>query len=272
MGVTFATGSPHHSLRSVVLRYEGYTEKARHPVVFRELPCSFVPIIVDLDEGWTVTHSGRSASRLGSFIGGITEEPVWVRHDGSASCLQINLTAIGARQLLGMPMHELANRTIALDDVMGRGGQQLVDRIGSAPDWPSRFAVVDQMLRARFAEVAEVDAGLTWSLQRIASTAGNASIGGLAAELGWSHRRLIARYRDAVGLPPKTVARIVRFESLTARLTHPGHIGWAQLAADCGFFDQAHLSREVRELTGQTPTELRASLVNFVQDDAGVPS
>lgn len=268
MGATFATGSPHPALRSVVLRYEGYTDKSRQPVVFRELPCSFVPIIVDLDEGWTIAHSGRSENRLGSFIGGVTEEPVWVRHDGSASCLQVDLTALGARRLFGVPMHELANRTIAIDEVMGRPGHELVQRVGSAPDWPSRFALMDQVLRARFAEAPEVDAGLAWSLDRITSV----PIGALAAELGWSHKRLIARYRDAVGLPPKTVARIVRFESLTARLTRPGEIGWSQLAVDCGFFDQAHLSREVRDLTGQTPTELRASLVNFVQDGVGAPS
>ena len=46
----------------------------------------------------------------------------------------------------------------------------------------------------------------------------------------------------------------------------------ADLAAECGFFDQAHLAREVRDLSGQTPTELRASLVNFFQDEASLSS
>lgn len=268
MGATFATGSPHPALRSVVLGYEGYTDTSGHPVVYRELPCSYVPIIIDLDAGWTITHSGRSAVRMGSFIGGLTDETVLVRHDGSASCLQVNLTALGARRLFATPMHELARRTVPIDDVLGRRGYELVQRVGNAPDWPSRFALMNELLRARFAEAPEVDAGVAWSLDRITS----APIGALAAELGWSHRRLIARYRDAVGLPPKTVARIVRLESLTTRLRGPGVGSWAELAVECGFFDQAHLSREVRELTGQTPTELRAAMVNFVQDQTGVPS
>ena len=97
-------------------------------------------------------------------------------------------------------------------------------------------------------------------------------IGDLAGELGWSHRRLIARYRDSVGLPPKLVARIVRFERLTAHLIANPAVDWAGAAVGCGYFDQAHLAREVRELADVTPTELRAATVNFVQDDGARPA
>ncbi len=97
-------------------------------------------------------------------------------------------------------------------------------------------------------------------------------IGDLAGDLGWSHRRLIARYRDAVGLPPKLVARIVRFEHLTARIATEPAIDWGAAATACGYFDQAHLAREVRELADVTPTELRAATVNSVQDDAARPA
>lgn len=266
MGATFAAGTPHPSLRGVVLSYEGYTENAAGPVSFRELPCSFVPIIVDFDAGWTITQADRPETRFGSFVGGITDGPVLVRHDGSASCLQVNLTALGARRLFGLPMHELANRTLALDDALGAAGLRLVQRLGAEQDWSGRFAVVDGALRTRLAEAPAIDPAMVWSFNRIAA---GTPIGELAAELGWSHRRLISRYRDAVGLTPKTVARIARFERLTARLDG---CDWAALATECGFFDQAHLAREVRELTGQTPTQLRASMVNFLQDDVAAPS
>jgi AraC-like DNA-binding protein len=86
--------------------------------------------------------------------------------------------------------------------------------------------------------------------------------------LGWSHRRLIARYRDAVGLPPKLVARIVRFERLAALVSEDPLTDWANAALACGYFDQAHLAREVRVLADITPTELRMQTVNSVQDDA----
>lgn len=266
-------GEPHPSLRGAALRYTGYEARTAGPVTFRELPCTFVPIIIDLDAGWSVAHRQHSVPlRLGSFIAGVTDGPVLVRHDGSARCLQVDLTALGARQLLGMPMCELANESVPIDDVLGRFGRDLVQRVGEAPDWPTRFALIDHALRTRLAHAAPVDQGVAWSLGRIVASGGAAVIGNIADELGWSHRRLIARYRDTVGLPPKLVARIVRFERLTAQVGTDPDIEWASAASSCGYFDQAHLAREVRELAGITPTELRAQTVNFVQDDAALPA
>lgn len=269
----FAAGEPHPSLRGVALRYQGYEERTAGPVTFRELPCTFVPIIIDLDAGWSIAHRQHTVPlRFGSFIAGVTDGPVLARHDGSARCLQVDLTALGARQLLGMPMCELANQTVPIDDVLGRFGRDLVQRVGEAPDWPTRFAVIDKVLRARLANAAPADPGVAWSLGRIVASGGAAIIGDIATELGWSHRRLIARYRDTVGLPPKLVARIVRFERLAAHVGTDPDIEWAAAANMCGYFDQAHLAREVRELAGITPTELRAQTVNFVQDDAALPA
>ena len=107
----------------------------------------------------------------------------------------------------------------------------------------------------------------------LARSGGRAAIGALAGELGWSHRRLIARFRDADGMPPKRVARILRFERLTALIGADPAFGWARAAAECGFADQAHLVREVRDLSGLTPTRLLADpAVNSVQDRAEDPA
>lgn len=265
--MTMITGTPHHSLRGVVLRYEGFRQDNGAPVTFRELPCSFVPIIIDLDRGWTVAHREHVDSaplHLHSFVAGVTDGPVMVGHGGSARCLQVDLTPLGARRVLGVPMGELANRSVPVDDVLGRSGAALVQRIGDAATWKERFALVDAALTARLSEAPDVDAGVVWSLGRITSSGGTAAIGELAADLGWSHRRLIARYRDAVGLPPKVMSRIVRFERASTLLGTGADLAFA--AAECGYFDQAHLARDVRELAGITPTELRSEGVNSVQD------
>ncbi|MGH3678549.1 MAG: DUF6597 domain-containing transcriptional factor, partial [Mycobacterium sp.] len=147
MGANFTTGTPHPSLRGVVLRYEGFTERAPGPVTFRELPCTYLPIIIDLDAGWTVVHQQHPEPlRLGSFIAGVTDGPVLVGHDGTAHCLQVDLTPLGARRLTGVPMSELANRSVPLDDVFGRFGRDLVQRVGEATDWPTRFGLIDRAL------------------------------------------------------------------------------------------------------------------------------
>jgi transcriptional regulator GlxA family with amidase domain len=93
-------------------------------------------------------------------------------------------------------------------------------------------------------------------------------VGEVARELGWSHRRLIARFRDEVGLPPKLVARIARFERAHEAIVADAAADLAAVAARCGYADQAHLSREVAAFAGTTPGRMRGDAVNSVQDPA----
>ena len=271
----FVTAAPHPALVGEVIRYTGYAERSGAPVTFRELPCTYVPVIIDMDAGWSIADGrrpDRPPERLGSFVAGLTDGPVIVSHGGSARCLQVDLAPLAARRLLGLPMSELANRSVSLEDVLGPSASDLAGRIADAPGWPERFALVERALAARIAAAPAVDPGVAWSLGVLAGSGGRAAIGGLAGELGWSHRRLIARFRDAVGMPPKRVARILRFERLTALIGADPALGWARAAAECGFADQAHLAREVRDLAGVTPTALRGDAVNSVQDRAEDPA
>lgn len=264
--VGVAAGTPDPSLRGTVLRYEGFCQRGVGPVTFREVACMFVPIIIDLDAGWTVAHQRDAPVRLPSFVAGLTDAPVLVGHGGSAHCLQIDLTPLGARRILGVPLSELANRSVPIDAVLGRSATDLIQRIGETDRWQDRFALVDAMLMRRLDDAPDIDPGVAWSLGRITASGGSAQIGPLAGELGWSHRKLITRYRDAIGLPPKTVARIVRFERAVEQVRTGAAL--SEIAARCGYFDQAHLCRDVRELSGLTPAALRTG-VNFVQDAGG---
>ena len=99
-------------------------------MTFRELPCTYVPVIIDLDAGWSIADGRRPErppERLGSFVAGLTDGPVIVSHAGTARCLQVDLAPLAARRLLGVPMSELANRSVDLGTSWAR----------RPPSWPS---------------------------------------------------------------------------------------------------------------------------------------
>jgi AraC-like DNA-binding protein len=96
---------------------------------------------------------------------------------------------------------------------------------------------------------------------RLRETHGRVAVASLATELGWSRKRLVARFRREVGLPPKTVARLLRFERARELAQRPNRAGWAEIAFDCGYYDQAHLINEFRAVTGRAPE-------TFLQDAA----
>ncbi len=86
--------------------------------------------------------------------------------------------------------------------------------------------------------------------------------------MGWSRRHLSERFRVELGLAPKVAGRVVRFERARRLLERADRPGLADLASACGFYDQAHLNREWRELAGCSPTAWLAEELPSVQDGA----
>ena len=86
-------------------------------------------------------------------------------------------------------------------------------------------------------------------------TSGNLEIGGLASDVGWSHKHLITQFREQLGAPPRLLGRILRLQRATRLVGRLKQPRWAELALDCGYFDQSHMIREFRQLAGCTPEQ-----------------
>jgi AraC-like DNA-binding protein len=154
-------------------------------------------------------------------------------------------------------MSELANQTVELEHVLPQA-RELGERLREARRWSERFDLVDSFLTRRLADSRPTHPGIEWSWHHLYNTHGRAPIGGIAEALGWSHRRLIARFREQIGLTPKLLARVIRFDRAVTAIRASGVRGLAEIAFECGYSDQAHLNREFRELAGTSPTTFRA--------------
>ena len=91
------------------------------------------------------------------------------------------------------------------------------------------------------------------AVERIIARGGRIDVSRLAASLGVTRQHLARRFAAHVGVPPKTLCRVVRLWKVL-RSTNGGRINWAGLAADLGYSDQSHLVAEFRSLTGLTPS------------------
>jgi AraC-like DNA-binding protein len=141
---------------------------------------------------------------------------------------------------------------VDMSDVLGREGRQLRERLGAMPDWQNRFDLVEDFVAGRANHLPSPE--IEFAYRRLARSAGGARITALAKEIGWSRKHLVSRFRSELGLAPKPVARIMRFHR-ACRLAHAGEArGWAGIAAESGYADQAHLAREFSALAGETPT------------------
>jgi AraC-like DNA-binding protein len=161
-----------------------------------------------------------------------------------------------APPLVGVSAAELRDQDVALDDLWGPSGTTVANRVADAPSWQGRLGAMVDGLVQRLADDRALDpvgAGVAPML----AARPERSVAELAEDVGLSERQLRRRVEEAVGYPPRLLGRILRFQRFlhAARAAGPGrHL--ARLAADAGYADQAHLTRESRQLTGLPPAAL----------------
>ena len=171
--------------------------------------------------------------------------------------MQVDLAPPAARRLLGLPLGQIADRVVPLAELIGPEADRLEQRLESAGDWSARLDLLEAWLCHRLDAARPVPAAVEWGWRRLSRSAGRIAVAEIQRETGWSRRHLVAQFREHVGAAPKLAARILRFERAVSLLDGQGRPGWAEIAAECGYSDQAHLARDVRELAGMTPGELR---------------
>jgi AraC-like DNA-binding protein len=251
--LTYAESQPSAPVRALLTRdYLGFSQPATTQDRWLAPPTPTATLII---------NTGAAFGGLPrAFAAGLTDTYDVIEQYGAIECVDLKLTPLGAYTLLCVPMDELAGQVVDLADVLGPSGRRLTSLLGSLTDWPTRFAVLDEFLLHRAAQGPVPAAEVGWAWRRLVASGGNVPIGALAQEVGWSRRHLVTRFRQQVGLPPKTVARIVRFEGLLSRLRATGSTEWTRIAAECGYYDQAHMNRDFREFAGTTPTAFVALL------------
>lgn len=246
---------PHPALRPYVRALYGYAEHLPGPRQRRELPVPHAVLIVNLGAPLWIRQGGRWERFPDGLVAGMDDASVFSSTRGLLQeGVQAMLTPLGCWQLAGVAMHELAHRSIALDDVLGPVWAQLAERLRETSSWRVRVALLQDALLAHILDGRPAPPDVVWAWERLEGSAGTVRVSELAAELRCSPRHLQARFRDHVGISPKRAARVLRFQRALGLLDEG--VGQARAAAQAGYADQAHLSREVRRLTGLPPGAL----------------
>ncbi|MEP7088790.1 MAG: AraC family transcriptional regulator [Nocardioidaceae bacterium] len=262
----------HPSLRGWVEPYRGYRISQVPAGVHHGLPSTGMTVVLALDEQLEVGWLGERPTRHWAMVSGLHTTPAAIHHSGFQHGVQLAFTPAGSRALLGQPAAALAATIVPLDELLGPSATRLYDEVATARTWAERFDVLDRHLRGlavQRRDVEPVRAELAWAWQQLVRSRGRTRVAELAHELGWSRRHLSGRFGAEFGLSPKQLTRVVRF--MHARRLLPGG-GLAAVAAQAGYADQSHLTREWRELAGCTPSAWLREEFPFVQDAGQVPA
>ena len=158
-----------------------------------------------------------------------------------------------SQAFLQVPALDTTDQLITLSGIWGADARRLTGQISEAQSVKQCIGLLEARL-ANPREITLVQRLCAWIVQQ----SGQVRIDDLAFQAGLSARQMRRLFLDQVGLSPKHFCRVIRFRSSLPRLTQASRSDWAQVALDCGYYDQAHFINEFRQFSGCTPGEFAA--------------
>jgi AraC-like DNA-binding protein len=247
---------------------------AATPSLQRILPDGCVELIFHFRERFhAISTTGGPIRQPACFVVGLLTSPFVIAPAARVDTMAVRFRPGGAYPFVRGPLTALTDRAAALDDFWGR---ETADRIwqqlavtslacrrgdaAKADDEAARVGVISRELLQRLAMV-EPDRATASAVADLVGTSGRASIGRVAARAGMTTRHLQRRFAERVGVSPKLLARILRFQRtlLHRAAADRPRPDWVRVAVDCGYTDQSHLIRDYGAFAGETPATLLAA-------------
>ncbi|MBV9042743.1 MAG: helix-turn-helix domain-containing protein [Acidimicrobiia bacterium] len=235
--LTYRERKPHPALADYIACT--WADEARPGL--RVLPDGCIDIVWIGDEALTVAGPDTAANVIGLPEGTLT---VGVRFRPGR-----------APGFLKARADELTNQSVELDALWGSDAAAIADALASTPSVEGKQAILEAALVERLDEVRQIDAEVDAAIDVIGSVPSQARVGAISKELNISERQLRRRFENAVGYGPKTFGRVLRFRAFLSLVEDHGY-AIADAAAEAGYADQAHLTRECNDLAGLPPAEL----------------
>lgn len=255
------------ALRPFITQYAGFRVSGLPTGVHFGLPSSHVDLIISLGHPIEVVqmpNSMQQPSALTALVSGLQDAPAIVRQDHNAFGLHVFIKPLGVRAILGVAGKEIASLVLNLSDIWGSKAEDLVELLLGADTWRQRFAILDRAFAAKLRPFSP-QPEISWAWKRLATSHGAVPVRQLANEIGYSRRYFSERFRDTIGVAPKLAARVFRFER-ACRLIADKRLGLAHVATGCGYYDQAHLTREWYAFAGCSPKAWITRELPFLQD------
>jgi len=264
-----AAAPPAPELRELVRGYVGFVETSPDPLRRREAPSGTAVMILNFGVPLEVGAPNRpTIAHAGSFVARVSELPATTAFQGTSAGVQVDFTPLGLHLFCGLAMDELPDPAVALAELLGEDGRRLTELIEDAGDWDARFDLLDAAILERVAAARPPRPSVQWAWSALEASAGRVEIGVLSDRIGCSRRHLVQGFREEIGVSPKKAARILRFGHAASLLRSGSRASLARIATDCGYHDQAHMTREFGVLAGLSPASYRvATLPGFV----GIP-
>jgi AraC-like DNA-binding protein len=247
--------------------YEGY---ALPHAKERLLPTGTTELVINLLEDRIETFSGEDSTPQ-TFRGGVVcgphSEYFVIDTSQEETIIGVHFKPGGAFPFFKLPAGELHNLHVSLGDLWGSAAFELRERLLAVAAPQARLRLLEQFLLTRLAKPLARHPAVSFALKEFQSVPHARTITELTNQIGLSARRFIQVFGEQVGLTPKLYCRVQRFQEVLRQVGMSAEVDWVDVAASCGYFDQAHFIHDFQNFSGFTPTVwlgLRSEHANHV--------
>jgi AraC-like DNA-binding protein len=210
-------------------------------------------------EGWYHLSKENSITVIG-----ITDKPsiVEAENDAPAGTIGLEFSPKGAYRFFHLKQAEIRNQIHPLVDVLGKTAKELEERISSTPDIEEKIRILQQYLLQLFLK-QDNDPIFDFCIQKLKQSQGRITIKELEKQTGYSSRWLNMKFIEKVGISPKNLSSIIRFQQYFQTIVNNSEMAFFQKEFYNYFYDQSHFIKEFRRFTGITPTRFQHSTNDF---------
>jgi AraC-like DNA-binding protein len=187
------------------------------------------------------------------LLAGPYSKAFWIDPAEFTEVVGIRFRPGAARLFFPVPAQELHNTDVPLEDLYPEEARLLRDALWSTAGLSRQFRVLEDYLLKKLPRAAPFHPAVKHAVREFLRHPGVRAVAEVQSETGLSHTRFIQVFREYVGFTPKLFCRIRRFRQVLERVEHGLPVNWADVAAECGYFDQAHLIHDFRAFSGLTP-------------------
>ena len=217
------------------------------PIVNRIIPDGCMDIVFNIN---------KIAQGKGAGVSGIMTTPEIREVNGIIEYVGIRFLPGGIIPFINESATSFTNQLIALEDIWGREGIAISEKIYTATSVEERMAIIETMLKCKLSNINGMPDFLKSVLHLIYLNKGVISIKELALGTYTSQRHLSRRFKEHIGTSPKTFSNIIRFQQIINQMNDNINIDFTSLVQSNGYYDQSHFIKEFKTFYGKAPTQL----------------
>jgi AraC-like DNA-binding protein len=209
-------------------------------------------IVMHIGAPFRRVRDGVVQAQPRAFLVGQLTECFLLEQQGLVHVMGVRFTPAGTSAFMPFDLSDIQDEEVTVEELWGARGRSLQDAVINANSDDDRVRVVERFLLGQLSG-RDLDDRLEEAVRIIQRNQAGTTVARISERVGWCERHLERQFMRKIGMSPKALLRTVRFQNLLQLARSGAATGWASLAVDCGFSDQAHLIREFKRFSGEPP-------------------